>query len=209
LLNTGVAIFSPTTPINYAFQTVGTTSPSQTVSLTNTGESPLKVSSARISGPFHQINNCGKSIAAGATCDIRFTFTPTTTGSASGSLTLIDSASSKPQVIELSGTGTWVNLSPVKLNFGAQKLGTSSPAQTITLKNTGSGPLSVTGFQIYTHEYMETDNCATHALAAGASCTIRVVFRPTHTGVRDSGMQVFDDGGASPETLRMTGTGVE
>jgi FG-GAP-like repeat/Abnormal spindle-like microcephaly-assoc'd, ASPM-SPD-2-Hydin len=106
LLNTGVVYFSPITPLNFKKQATGTTSAPQTVTLTNTGKTALTVSSMKATGQFAMTSTCGTSVAAGANCTISVTFSPKTKGAKSGTISINDSASSKPQVIELSGTGT-------------------------------------------------------------------------------------------------------
>ncbi len=106
LLNTGVVSFSPTTPLNFKKQAVGTTSPPQRVKLTNTGTTALRIASMKASAEFAVTSTCGSSVAAGASCTIRDTFSPTKKGAAQGTISILDSASSKPQVIELFGTGT-------------------------------------------------------------------------------------------------------
>jgi hypothetical protein len=106
LLNTGVASLSPTTPLNFKTQAVGTTSAPRTVILTNTGTADLTISSIKVKGQFGMTSTCGSSVAPGANCSISVTFSPLTQGAKSGSITINDSASSKPQVIELVGTGT-------------------------------------------------------------------------------------------------------
>jgi len=106
LLNTGVASFSPTTPLNFGKQTVGTNSNPQTVTLTNTGSTTLRIASMKASSEFAVTSTCGSSVAAGAKCTISATFSPTQKGAKQGTITINDSASSKPQVIELLGTGT-------------------------------------------------------------------------------------------------------
>ena len=107
LLNTGVVSFSPTTPLNFHKQTVGTTSTPQTVKLTNTGRTTLTISSMTSKGQFAiSSTTCGSSVAPAANCAISVTFSPQTRGPKSGTITIRDSASSKPQVIELLGTGT-------------------------------------------------------------------------------------------------------
>jgi hypothetical protein len=138
VLNTGVVSFSPPTPPNYPFQLVGTTSSPQTVTLTNTGSVALSIASIKVSGLFHARNTCGSSVASGGSCTITTVFKPTTTGSASGTVTIIDSASSKPQVIYLTGIGTEVSLNPLKLEFAAQKVGTTSAPQTVQVTNTAA-----------------------------------------------------------------------
>jgi hypothetical protein len=106
LLNTGVVSFSPTTPLNFKNQAVGTTSRSQTVTLTNTGATELKIQSMKASTEFAVTSTCGSRVAAGANCKITATFSPTQKGAKQGTISIIDNASSKPQVIELLGTGT-------------------------------------------------------------------------------------------------------
>jgi FG-GAP-like repeat/Abnormal spindle-like microcephaly-assoc'd, ASPM-SPD-2-Hydin/FG-GAP repeat len=106
LLNTGAVTFSPTTPLAFNKQAVGTTSAAKTVTLTNTGKTALTMSAMKATGQFGMTSTCGTSVAAGANCGISVTFSPKTKGPKSGTVTLNDSASSKPQVIELSGTGT-------------------------------------------------------------------------------------------------------
>lgn len=80
LLNTGVVSFSPTTPLNFKKQAVGTTSTPQTVTLTNTGATVLKISSMKASAQFGTRSACGSSVAAGANCTISVTFSPQTQG---------------------------------------------------------------------------------------------------------------------------------
>jgi hypothetical protein len=106
LLNTGVVSFSPTTPLNFGKQAVGGKSAAQIVTLTNTGVTALKISSMKISAQFAASSTCRAGVAAGASCRISVTFSPTSQGAKTGTLTIDDSASSRPQVIELSGTGT-------------------------------------------------------------------------------------------------------
>jgi hypothetical protein len=106
LLNTGVVSFSPTLPLNFKDQAVDTTSAPQTVTLTNTGSKALRIASMKASTEFTVTSTCGSSVAAGANCTISATFSPTQKGAKQGTITIIDSASSKPQVIEVLGTGT-------------------------------------------------------------------------------------------------------
>ncbi len=106
LLNTGAVSLSPTTPLNFKKQAVGTTSPPLKVTLTNTGTTALKIASMKASAEFAVTSTCASSVAAGAKCTISSTFSPTKKGAVQGTITIIDSASTKPQVIELLGTGT-------------------------------------------------------------------------------------------------------
>jgi hypothetical protein len=106
LLNTGVASFSPTTPLNFKAQAVGTTSPPQSVTLTNTGTAELKIKAIKASAGFAVTSTCGAGVAPGAACTITATFSPTKQGAVQGAITISDNASSQLQVIELLGNGS-------------------------------------------------------------------------------------------------------
>lgn len=105
ILNTGTVAFSPTTPLSFKKQAVGTTSAPQKVTLTNMGAADLKISSMKATGQFEVSSNCGKGVAAGKSCTISIVFSPQSRGPKSGTVAIMDSASSKPQVIALSGAG--------------------------------------------------------------------------------------------------------
>jgi hypothetical protein len=95
---------SPTS-LTFATQSVGTTSTPQIVTLTNSGGATLSISRVSISGDFAETNTCGSSLSAGLNCMISITFSPTTTGSRPGALTITDDAAGSPQVLNLSATG--------------------------------------------------------------------------------------------------------
>ena len=94
--------------MKFGKQTVGTTGKSPVV-LTNSGGTPLLISGFSISGAnpgdFNQTNNCPSSLAAGKSCSISVTFTPTRTGSRAASLNVMDNMKSGSQQVALSGTG--------------------------------------------------------------------------------------------------------
>jgi len=73
-----------------------------------------------------------------------------------------------------------MNFTPFTLSFPAQTVGTTSAAQTVTAKNAGAITVNFTiGFTgAYAADFSETDNCS-GSLAAGASCTISVTFKPS------------------------------
>ena len=95
--------------LNYGTTTVNTTSGSEGVTVTNTGNSTVTFSSIAITGTnaseFVFANSCGTSLAAGANCTIHGHFAPTASGPAVAAITITDSASNSPQSISLKGTG--------------------------------------------------------------------------------------------------------
>ena len=211
LLNTGTVTFSPTTPLTFPPNLLGTTTAPLSATLTNNGKSALSISSVKSSGtPFKVKSTCVGSVAVGASCKITAIFTAQVEGVTNVTVSIQDSASSKPQVVELVGTGSVVKLTPTSLTFATQKVGTQSAPQMVQLTNIGSVPLNFSrtlyiGGTDY-NDYTESDNCHTQ-IAAGASCTITVTFKPRKTGARPANVTITDDGGGSPQLVPLNGTG--
>ena len=87
-------------------ENLGLTTPPQTVTLSNTGNSLLSISNIAINWvDFHESNNCGGSLSAGANCTISVTYSPTFAGSVQSALAISDNASGSPQMVNLSATG--------------------------------------------------------------------------------------------------------
>ena len=78
-----------------------------------------------------------------------------------------------------------------------------------TLKNTSTAALSIIGVGITGKnlgDFSQTNTCG-EGVAAGKTCTVRVIFKPTAKGARSASVIVDDNGGASPQTVPVTGTG--
>jgi hypothetical protein len=200
---------SPTS-LNFKKVPIGQTSPSQKVTLTNTGTGTLNITSITTSGDFHISNNtCGATVAAGAQCAVSVTFTPTKKGKRTGNLTFTDNAANSPQTVPLSGTGVSIALSPTTVNFGTVHVGTTSPQQNITVTNVSSVTVSLTGFTLTgtaAGDYLISSNTCGGTLAAGANCSVGVEFKPTAFGKRNAKLNVKNNGGAAA-TASLTGTG--
>ena len=209
LLNTGVASFSPTTPLVYPPQLLKTESGVQTVTLTNSGIAPLTISSVTAQGEFKVSDNCGKSVNAGAKCTITVRSAPTTEGTLAGTITLHDSASSKPQIIELSGAGTVVELAPTSLSFGTQSVHTTSAPQQVELSNTGSTALTINVVALENGNwtsFSQSNNCGS-SMPGGGTCTITVTFDPTKKGSLTTDLDIYDSGGGTYQRVTLSGTG--
>jgi hypothetical protein len=140
---------------------VATTSATKAVTLKNNLPTALNISSITVTGDYAQTNNCGASLAASTSCTVNVTFTPTTTGSRTGTLTVTDGASNSPQTVSLSGTGiAQVTVSPANLSFGNQAVGSSSTAKTVTLTNNLGTSLSISSVTAF-GDYSQTNTCGT------------------------------------------------
>jgi trimeric autotransporter adhesin len=103
-----IVTLSPTS-LNFGNQTVGLVSSPQAVTLTNTGNRPLSITSIQItganSGDFAQNNNCPASLPVTDSCTINVTFSPTTTGTRNAAVSITDNAPGSPQSVPLTGVG--------------------------------------------------------------------------------------------------------
>lgn len=203
--------FSPTS-LTFASQRVGTTSPGQNITLTNSGTATLNITKISLTGlnkqDYAQTNTCGSTLAAGASCTITVTFTPTVKGTRTANVSVTDNATGSPQSAGLSGTGIapFVRFTPTSLTFAGQNVGTTSAAQTVTLKNTGTATLNISSISA-SGDFAQTNNCAA-SLVVNASCTLTVTFTPTVSGTRTGNISVTDDASGSPQTVPLTGTGL-
>src|SRR5207249_4233836 len=214
----GAVTLSPTS-LAFPNQTVGTTSAAKVSTLTNSGSATLAISSIAISGDYALggLGTCVTSLATGSSCTISVTFKPTATGTRTGSVTITDSATGSPQKISLTGSGVSsgtstpvASLSPTSLAFGNQTVGTTSAARVITLSNTGTASLSISGIAVRgtnSADFIQTHTCGA-SLAAGTSCTISVTFRPAATGTRSARVSVTDNASGSPQAVALRGSGV-
>ena len=93
---------------------------SMTLALTNTGTTALTISGMTTTTHYSETNDCGSSVAAGASCTITVKFTPGGSGSFSGTLTINDSSTDSPQVVPLSGKGTAIAAAVIPTAISAQ-----------------------------------------------------------------------------------------
>lgn len=96
------------TPASATFspRSVGTSSPAKVFTLTNKQNVTLNSIAISTTGDFSvSTSTCTTSLAALANCKISVVFTPTMTGTRTGTLSVSDSANNSPQASSLTGTG--------------------------------------------------------------------------------------------------------
>jgi len=101
-----VASLSTTTLTFPGDQIEGTASSSMPITLTNSGSATLTISSIAASANFQETNTCGSTLASGTSCTISVIFSPTTTGTLNGTVSIADTAPGSPQTVSLTGTAT-------------------------------------------------------------------------------------------------------
>ena len=95
------------TGLSFGNVTTGTSSPTQNVTITNTGNSNVAISQINLVGAGYTMTGGGAPVTLTPTQSITLVvqFSPTTAGSAPGSITVVSNATGSPAIITLSGTG--------------------------------------------------------------------------------------------------------
>jgi hypothetical protein len=155
-------------------------------------------------------------------CSILVTFTPPSTGTFTGTVTINDNTVGSPHVINLTGIGAGsgaptATLTPNPLNLGNQNINTTGSGSLATLTNTGAAPVIVSGAQTFSSNFTLVPNagsCFTaygsntsFTLPVGQNCTFLITFTPTATTSYSSTFQVTDNAAGSPQTINLTGQG--
>ncbi|WP_161571126.1 beta strand repeat-containing protein [Granulicella sibirica] len=220
--------------LGFTQQTVGTTSNTSALSLYNFTAAALTVKSVGIStgAPFvipAGNDQCtGVTIAAGNSCTVHISFTPTAAGYFTGTLTFTDTAS-KTYPAALAGYAPPVSvtayLSPGAIAFPGQVLTTVSNSQTAYLYNTGDLPLTIgtatgtntivgastTGVFSVDGAAGGSDGCSGVQVAPGSRCYVTVVFAPTAAGSATGSVVLpvtYGNGAKANFTLSLSGTGI-
>ena len=207
LPDNGSLISISPTALGFGTVATGASSAAQAVTVTNSGSAAAPVTGVSTTGDFSQTNTCGSSIAAGSSCTVSVKFTPTTTGSRTGNLTV--AAAGVTSTVPLSGTGVApgpiLSPNPASLSFAGTVVGASAPAQTVTVSNTGTTSATVSGVTA-SGDFSQTNNCST--VAVGASCAVTVTFTPTTGGARAGAVTITSSANNSPTSIALTGSGI-
>jgi hypothetical protein len=159
-------------PASLSFSQAINTTATSSVTLTNSGNLPLPISTVQISGAtFSETNNCGVSVGVGQSCEIDVTFSPTATGDSKGTLTVTDGAANSPQNVSLTGAGV---ADTIGLEFAPNRGASSS--------NTLAGSVALTTIQVGGAGVGGTVNFSCSGLPQGASCSFTpssVTIEPT------------------------------
>ena len=199
---------------------VGTTSAAQTATLSNSGNAPLTLGSLSTGSAEFALSGgtctAGMAVAAGGSCSINLSFTPSAAGARSANLLVTHNAAGGQSSTSLSGTGVAlspvIGVSPLALSF-SQTVNTVSAAQTVTLSNSGNAALAISALAIAGAQAAEfqiaagTTCLAGASVAANASCVIKLTFAPAATGARSAGLSITHNAAGSPSGVALNGTG--
>ncbi|MEI6179616.1 MAG: choice-of-anchor D domain-containing protein [Chloroflexales bacterium] len=205
--------------LSFADQLVGTTSPSQSLTLTNPGTAPLVLNTVTPSSEYQVVSTtCAQpypaTLAPGASCTVSLSFTPQASGARPGTLTVGSNVPGSPYSARLSGKGLApaVALDAANVNFSGQVVGTSA-TRTVTVTNTGNATLTISGTNVSGTSFARAvgGSCATSfpaTLAAGASCTLVLTFTPAAAATYTGNLTLTSNAlGSGTTTLPLIGVG--
>lgn len=210
------------TSISWASVAIGNTGGQKVATLTNSGSSQITVNpvnnasfSGTNAGDFAVFSTtCGSTLAASASCTANIVFRPTATGTRTATLNFFDSAGNSPQQITVSGLGTSgtsgsVTASPTSLSFGNVNTGSTSASQTATVTNGTSSSVTLSGAGLTgtdAADFTSSTTCGS-SLAASASCTASVAFKPNTTGTLTASWSITSSSSSTPLTVALSGSG--
>jgi hypothetical protein len=200
--------------LNFGTVTVGQTSPSQTVTVSNSGATTLTGLTYQLTGDYSVAHNgCGTQLTSGAICTAMFTFSPSAPGTRIGALTIQSTtAGFTPVLIGLTGTGlptVQLGVTPNQLAFGAVAIGSNSAAMQLTVSNSGRGILQGLSFATTAPFSVGSGSCGTSILPGGM-CQAPVVFAPTAGGNQNGSVTVATTSlGVPPVQVPLSGSGLE
>ncbi len=214
---TPTVTLSPSGPLDLGTAAVGGTPATASLTVKNNGPGPLTVTGVTVTGSTDFSTDpaapCVQILAVAASCTETVSFRPTSLGAGIATLTVADDGLGNPQTVALTGTGLpapapVVALSPAALTFVPQEVASTSAVQTVTVTNTGTGPLTVSGVAATPAVYQVVTNGCAIAVAPAATCAVGVVFAPALAGTRSGQLTVTSDAASSPDVVALNGTGL-
>ena len=153
----------------------------------------------------------GPSVPANGSCTLTITFTPGGPGTRTMSLTFPNNSSDGPATLVLTGNGINPVLSalPSPLTFGPQPLNTASASQDVTITNTGTTQLTISGISSGGDFTADASNCSSGIVDPMHSCVVKITFTPTATGLRSGALTITSNALSSPDTVSLSGTGID
>ncbi len=191
--------------INFPNQAINTSSAASNLTVTNNLSAPVSIASVAAGTGYAQTNTCGASLAAGTSCTVSVTFSPTAIQYYSSAVTITDSAANSPQTVPITGNGiAAVAYSPKLISFPDQGIFSTSATYPITFTN--NQPAAVNLNIQAPAPFAQTNNCGA-SLAAGATCTINATFAPTVVQYYSSAVTI-SGATPSPISIAVTGNGI-
>lgn len=202
----------------------GSQSSSRTVTVTNLADTTVTPGLATLAGAnpgdftITGQDCAGQPVVRDATCTVSVAFAPgaAVSGPRSATLVVAHDSFGAPLRVPLSGTATVVtqapaaSVSPSSIDFGSQRITFSTTDRDVTVTNTGTAPLDVSGAQLSGSDptqYSVVSHCA-DPVAPGATCTLTVSFSPTALGASAASLDLTTNATPAVVSVPLSGTGI-
>jgi hypothetical protein len=200
--------------LNFGTVSVGKSGAAKTITISNLSTATLSMSPLKVIGADPQdfvlsANSCSSSLAGNSSCSVTVTYTPTTGGSRSASLSIVDGDPTSPQSATFTGSADAISVSPTTVNYGNVTSG-NSQSKTVTVTNAGTSPVTMSPLQISgtnAANFTMSGNTCGSSLAASSSCSVSITFAPPSPGSYSATLTVTDSDLSSPTKVSLTGTG--
>ena len=199
-------------PTSIAFGSVVVgSSQTTTQTLTNSGGSNLKITGASASGSGFSVSGITLpvTLSAGQSTSFSVKFTPTSSGSATGNLSITSDGSNPTLNVPLSATGVAdgaVSASPSSMSFGSVSVG-SNKSMTQTLTNSGGSSLKITAASASGSGFSISGLTLPVTLSAGQTTSFTVKFAPSASGSSTGSLSITSDGSNPSLTVPLSGSG--
>src|SRR5437870_5044187 len=186
----------------------------QTITLINSGTANVTISQATPSGTGHIVSALclHLTLTPGQKTTFSMVFAPASTGTMTGSVSLVSNALIPPTTIALSGIGVQplqpqLSVVPPSASFGDVAVGTRN-SQTITLINSGTANVTISQATPSGNGFSMTGLTVPLTLSAGQRTSFNVAFAPISAGSVTGSLSLVSDAPNSPSTIALSGTGV-
>jgi hypothetical protein len=222
-------MLSPRTVEFKTYQLVGTTSPQQDTTFTNTSgvdvvfSTPYIVLNGVNETEFAMVppttgTNCltlsNYTLAPGASCSTGITFSPTESGGANVTQIFYGNFCTSPQGDLVEGNGTAVKVTPTSLTFPSVAVGSTSTG-VVTFQNAGSTAMPITSAvpsgtaAVF---FIQSNTCgftqgSGGSVPANSSCTFTLEFTPLAAEKYTGSFTIGDPDPTGPQVVTLTGTG--
>ncbi|MNR71848.1 IPT/TIG domain protein [compost metagenome] len=181
-------------PGSFSFPNTGTylRSPAQTLAISNTGTSEMKVRSVTATAGFEVSNQCPATLPAGGECQVQVQFAPTVAGAQDGQVYVsTDTRDAAFVTIPVRGTGLGASLgmTPSALSFSELPMG-AFETLTVSIANSGVGTAAISGVAVPEGRGFEAVSDCPGLLASGQSCLVQVTFSPVDGGRHTADLSV-------------------
>lgn len=218
LSGTGIAAAAPgqlaaaPTSLTFSSIQVGTTT-SQVQTVKNSGGTSVNITQAGVSSAAFSVSGLSlpATLAAGQSMSFNVTFAPTTSGTSSGTLTLVSDASNPSLGVSLSGTASapttpgQLAASPTSMSFSTTQVG-STNTQYQTVKNSGGASVNITQAGVSSAAFSISGLTLPTTLAAGQSLTFSVKFAPSTSGTSSGTLTLTSDASNSSLGIGLSGS---